>query len=128
VRVGTVLPAALRTEKLRKEKCEMPHNPDMIKFLMANGSRLVNGPFCGAIKFNYPKRDEEEIAIPVSAFMSAPDLVRMHEWFGSGSSTGRPILISQRVKDIIDRMKWRGLTFSPINIINEWACPGLKWN
>jgi len=78
VRVDTVLPPALRTEKLKTEKCEMPHDPDMIKFLMANGSRLVKGPFCGATKFNYPLRDEEEIAIPVSAFTTAPDVVRIH--------------------------------------------------
>jgi hypothetical protein len=117
VRVGTVLPPALRTEKLRKEKCEMPHDLDMIKFLTANRSSLVKGPFCSATKFNYPQRDEEEIVMPISAFMSAPDLVRMHEWFGSGGYAGRPILISQRVKEIIDRRKWRGLTFSPINLI-----------
>jgi len=79
----------------------------------------VKGPFCGATKFNYQRTDEEAIVMPVSVLMSAPDFVRMHEWFGSGGSAGQPILISQRVKDIIDGMKWRGLTFSPINIIGE---------
>jgi hypothetical protein len=119
LRVGTFLPAALRTEKLRKEKCELPDDPDMIRFLIANGSKLVKGPFCGATKFNYPRSVGEEIAISASAFMSAPDLVRTHEWFGSASSAGRPILISQRVKDIIDRMKWRGLKVSRINVVND---------
>jgi len=119
MRVGTVLPAALQPQKLRRETCEMAHDPDMVQFLTANRSGLVKGPFCGATKFNYPRTDEEAIVMPVSVLMSAPDFVRMHEWFGSGGSAGQPILISQRVKDIIDGMKWRGLTFSPINIIGE---------
>ncbi len=76
LRVGTVLPAGLRAENLRKERCEVPHDPGMVKFLLANGSRLVTGPFCGATKFNYPQKSEEEIVMSASALMSAPDFVR----------------------------------------------------
>ncbi len=119
LRVGTILPAGLRAEKLRKERCEVPHDPDMVKFLTANGSRLVTGPFCGTTKFNYPQRSEGEIVMSASALMSPPDFVRMGEWFGSGASTGRPILISQCGKEIIDRLKWKGLTFSPIHLVDE---------
>lgn len=117
--VSTILPPALRADRLETEKCEMPKDPALLKFLKANGSRLVRGPFCGAVKFNYPQGDENQIAMSATGLVRAPDVARMNEWFGSGGSAGRPVLVSQRVKDIVDRMKWRGLTFSPIRIVNE---------
>ena len=88
MRVGTILPPALRTDGLRTEKCEMPKDPVMIKFLKANGSRLVKGPLCGSVKFNYPQGNENQIIMHASAFVSSPDIVRMHEWFGGGGSAG----------------------------------------
>jgi hypothetical protein len=118
MQVGTVLPLAVQTDELKKERCEMPTDPAMLKFLTAIKSSLVRGPFCGAVKFNYPQREDVPIAMAASAFVSAPDVMRMNEWFGSGGSAGRPVLISQRVKDIVDGMKWRGLTFSPVKIVN----------
>ncbi|TBW51303.1 hypothetical protein EZI54_17440 [Marinobacter halodurans] len=119
LRVSVILPPALRPDQLDTETCEMPKDPATVKFLTANSSRLVRGPFCGAVKFNYPQENDGQITMPASAFVSAPDIVRMNEWFGSGGSAGRPVLVSQRVKDIVDRMKWRGLMFSPIEIVNE---------
>jgi hypothetical protein len=90
----------------------------MVKFLAAIGSKLVRGPFCGALKFNYPQ-GVETIEMSASAFIAIPDIVRMNEWFGSGGSAGRPVLLSQRVKDIIDRMQWRGLWLRPITIVDD---------
>lgn len=118
MRVDTVLPPALQIGALFMETCAVPKERAEFKFLAAIGSRLVKGPFCGAVKYNYPQGPEAAITLSRSAFDSAPDVVRMHEWFGSGGSAGRPILISQRLKDIIDQMAWRGLTFSPISMID----------
>ncbi len=119
MRVSFVLPPALQEDRLNAEKCEMPKDHAMVKFLSANSSRLVRGPFCGGVKFNYPQGDENQITMSASGFVSTPDIVRMNEWFGSGGCAGRPVLMSQRLKDIVDRMKWRGLTFSPIKIVDE---------
>jgi len=117
MRVGTVFPPALRADGLNTEKCEMPTDPATIRFLTANGSKLVKGPFCGAVKFNYPQGVQMRLA--ATPFAAAPDIVRMNEWFGSGGSAGRPVLMSQRVKDLVERMKWKGLTFNPIRIGDE---------
>jgi len=56
----------------------------------------------------------EDAAIIAYEYVAGPLTVKTHEWFGSGGgSAGRPILISQRVKHIIERMKWKGLTLVP---------------
>lgn len=117
--VDTVLPPSLNADGLKSEKCERPKDPGMIKFLEASGSSLVKGPFCGSTKYNYPRGDNELITMFESTFSSMPDVVRMSEWFGSGGTASRPILVSERVKEIVNRMKWRGLIFRPIKLINK---------
>lgn len=119
MRVKEILPPANRAGNSRTETCKMPQDPAMIKFLTANKSRLVEGPFCGSLKFNYPKSDDEQIALLASAITDAPDIVKMNEWFGSGGAAGRPILVSQKVKDIFDNMQWRGLWFSAIQLVED---------
>ena len=116
--VDTILPPSLQPNGLKKEICEMPKDPSKVRFLEAMGSKLVNGPFCGSEKYNFPRGENEVITMSGSAFSSTPDIVRMNEWFGSGGTASRPILLSERVKEIVDRMKWRGLTFRPIKIAN----------
>ena len=88
----------------------------MLKFLKATGSSLAKGPFCSQRKFNYPQSEEERICVPESSFDEDLDAVRMNEWFGSGGSSGQPILFSERFKNLIDSMNWRGVSFYPITI------------
>ncbi len=109
--VDTILCDSLGTSTLRFETCEMPRDESMVRFLKANGSQLMDGPFCGKCKFNYPRKNEEEILLPESVRQVVVDVVRSSEWFGSGGSAGRPIFVSEAFKSLYDKMKWRGLSF-----------------
>jgi len=111
--VTTVLPEAIDTRDLVVERCELPTDPVVLRCLTAAGSRLVKGPFCGSRKYNYPQ--ETPFRVSRRALDSQPSIVRLSEWFGSGGSAGRPILISDRVKQIIDRAGWRGAFMTPIS-------------
>jgi hypothetical protein len=115
--VETYLSAPFEGHNLRTEICEKPKDPDMLKFLKATGSALAKGPFCGQRKFNYPKSEDERICIHSSSLNADSDAIRMNEWFGSGGSSGQPILFSERFKNLIERMAWRGISFYPIDII-----------
>lgn len=77
-------------------------------------SPLVKGPFCGQIKYNFPQG--QRMSFNMEAFENAPDFIRTYEWFGSGGSSNRPILISEKVKNIIEKNKWRGAFLDPIEL------------
>lgn len=115
--VETYLSEPIEGDNLRTQTCEMPKDPAMLKFLKASGSTLAKGPFCSQRKFNYPKSEDERICIPVSSIDENADAVRMNEWFGSGGSSGQPIIFSEQFKNFIERMSWRGISFHPIDII-----------
>ncbi len=108
----------LFTENLEVEICEMPKDERSIKFLTAIKSRLVEGPFCGQIKYNFP-RDGNYIKIKKEFLIDQTDFVRLNYSFGSGASTNQPILVSDRVKQIIDREKWRGVFLTEIELIDD---------
>ena len=102
---------------LTTESCAMPTDPSNLKFLRAIGSSLATGPFCGQQKFNYPRREEEKICVPSIQVSSDLDAVRVNDWFGSGGSAGQPIIVSERFKDLIKMMNWRGATLEPIIVL-----------
>jgi hypothetical protein len=115
--VDTILPKALIGNNLSTETCEMPKDKKMLKFLRANKSRLVEGPFCNKIKYNFPQG--QIMKFESEAFVGSPDFIRTYEWFGSGGSANRPILISEKVKDIISDNKWRGAFLQEIELIEK---------
>jgi hypothetical protein len=104
--VDTILGEAVEKRDLKVERCEMPTEPGMLRFLTANKSRLVTGPFCGRQKYNYPQGNP--LRISAMRLRDQPDFVRTNEWFGSGGAAGRPIIISERVRTLIEVNKWRG--------------------
>ena len=112
--IQTVLPPSLLNENLGIEICEYPKDEKTIKFLKANGSRLVEGPFCGNKKFNFPQG--QTLTFKKEAFADAPDFVRTYEWFGSGGSASRPILVSENVKNIIEQKMFKGAFFNKIEL------------
>lgn len=114
--VDTVLPPGADTRELEQERCERPTNEAEICFLTAMGSGMLEGPFCGKIKHHYPQK--QPLRIARDALEGAPDMVRTHEWFGSGGSSQRPILISGRIETIIKREGWRGAILNPIELID----------
>ncbi len=113
--VDTLLPPGIISDTLTTEKCEFPRDQDSVNFLKANKSKLLEGPFCGRIKYNFPQgialRAKREI------FADMPDIVRVTEWFGSGGSASQPILVSNKVATLVAAQKWRGANLDPIKLV-----------
>jgi hypothetical protein len=84
--------------------------------LKVNNSNLTEGPFCGQTKYNFPQ-GENRIKVKTDAFKNKPDFVRLDYYFGSGGSANRPIIISECVKQIIERQKWRGAFLQQIELV-----------
>lgn len=107
--VDTILQGAVMTDGMPTERCEKPRNRRLLGFLRAGRSRLETGPFCGAVKFNWPQG--VPFRLRESALDGAPDLVRSSEWFGSGGSGGRAIFASERIVEFVRAQRLRGLFF-----------------
>jgi hypothetical protein len=74
----------------------------------------LDDPYCGRVKYHSP----ESLRIRRRAFAGAPDVVKTHEWFGSGGVASREILISERVTDLVAAAGWRGLRLTPVEIVD----------
>ena len=116
IRVDRLLSNGILTDNLKTEVCELTKDKSMLKFLKANSSKLAEGPFCGQTKYNFPQGDNY-IKIKADALDNKTDFVRLDYYFGSGGSANRPIIISDRVKQIIDREKWRGALLEQIELV-----------
>jgi len=44
-----------KNQRRNTEKCEFPRDKDSVNFLNANKSKLLEGPFCGRLKYNFPR-------------------------------------------------------------------------
>ena len=115
--VDTILPIALIGDNLITEKCEYPTDKELLEFLKANGSKLIEGPFCDGLKYNFPQG--QKMIFDIEAFQNQPDFVRTYEWFGSGGSANRPILISEKAKNLIELNKWRGAFIEEIELTEK---------
>ncbi|MFY9825628.1 MAG: hypothetical protein WAM82_29915 [Thermoanaerobaculia bacterium] len=73
--------------------------------------------YCGRVKFHLESR--EPLRFDRSALAAAPDVVKSHEWFGSGGSAFRLVLVSQRFRRVVLEAKWRGLFFEPVELIDH---------
>jgi hypothetical protein len=111
--VDNLLSEGLITEDLKFEICELPKDKSELKFLEAIKSKLIQGPFCGHKKYNFPHADNY-IKIKAESIDNQTDFLRLNYYFGSGGSANRPIIVSDRVKKIIDRNKWRGVFLKEI--------------
>lgn len=116
LRVDNLLSEGLITNNLKSEVCEISKDKSVLKFLMANKSKLTKGPFCGKTKYNFPQ-GENCIKIKAEELENKTDFLRLDYYFGSGSSANKPIIISEKVKQIIDREKWRGIFLEQIELV-----------
>lgn len=116
LQVDELITDGLMTDDLRTEVCALPQDEATLRFLRANGSRLATGPFCGQTKYNLPQ-GENRLRMRASALSGSTGLVRLGYWFGSGGSANRPILISERVKGIMDREKWKGAVLQEVELV-----------
>jgi hypothetical protein len=78
-------------------------------------SPLLKGPFCGQKKYHY--RPYRKFVLKKDSFNNMPDFVRINEWFGSGGSAARPIFVSQKVYELIEKYEWRGAFLEPIKFL-----------
>lgn len=70
---------------------------------------------CGVTKYEYHRYGKmfyKQNGIPQGV-----DIVRTHEWFGSGHLAYREILISNRLAKIIIENKWKGLRMKVVQLI-----------
>ena len=116
LRVDNLIKDGLVTDNLISEVCELPKDQRLLKFLSATNSKLALGPFCGQIKYNFPRGDNP-IKMQKEILADKGDFVRLGCYFGSGGSANQPILISERIKKLIDKEKWRGAFVKPIELV-----------
>ncbi len=70
---------------------------------------------CEHIKYNVPTRGMPKVKSNI--FENMPDLVRTHEWFGSGHGAFQLVLASAKFVKLYVDNKWRGLAITPLELI-----------
>ncbi|MGI9388490.1 MAG: hypothetical protein ACR2O1_00405 [Boseongicola sp.] len=75
-----------------------------------------SGPYCGRMKFH--RNPALQLRFDASTFECTPDIVKTAEWFGSGGSAFRLILVSQKVYRLITEAGWRGVEFEPVKLVS----------
>jgi hypothetical protein len=109
--VRTTLPPALDTSGLQEITC-MPNNEE--GFEPGDASRRTL-PYCGQVKYHHYLRGP--LRFDRGALEGTLDVVKTAEWFGSGGSAERLVVVSQRFRQVVVAAKWRGLRFKPIELI-----------
>ena len=94
---------------------EKPTYKKQIGFIKKQNPVFIGKPFCGEKKYNFPKRGV--ITFKKEIFNNQPDFVKPFEWFGSGGSATRPILVSQKIRQTIIERKFRGAFFRPLALV-----------
>jgi hypothetical protein len=115
IHVDTILPEGLLTSNLTFEICEKPTDKKQIAFIKKQNPGYLDLRFCGRKKYNFPVKGMMTFRREI--FEKQPDFVKPFEWFGSGGSSSRPILVSQRVRQLIIKNKLRGAFFTPIALV-----------
>jgi len=112
MKIKTTVRPGMITDDLNTVTCK--ENNEEWKF---GGIRkgLEGYPFCGRVKYSYPRRDS--IKFRRECFDRIPDIVRSHEYFGTGRAAHQLILVSRKFVDIVTKKKFRGLKFTPISLV-----------
>ncbi len=112
--VKTVLPPSLVTDGLKRVTCKPDNEEGPERHGGGTPRYSVDYPYCGRLKYYFSQR----LRFRRGAFSDAPDVVKSHEWFGSGGSAFRAVLVSHRVVELALREKWRGIALAPIQIVD----------
>jgi len=115
IHVDTILQPGLLIDNLEFEICHKPTDKKQIAFIKKLNPSYLDKPFCGQKKYNFPKKGA--MTFKKDIFENLPDFVKSFEWFGSGGSATRPILVSQKVRQLIIKNKLRGASFTPITLV-----------
>jgi hypothetical protein len=108
--IQSSLPPGLLTYNLKEVTCKYMNEEDIE--LSEKWRNSKDATFCGRHKFNFPMRGS--LTFRKESFDSAADIVQSSEWFGSGASAMRPIIVSKRFKKLVEDNKIRGLKFTPV--------------
>jgi len=114
LKINTILSPGLHTAGLQTVTCR-PNNEEPPAPLPLRDPE--EWPYCSRVKYHFGHRGM--FRFPRKVFDEAPDIVKSHEWFGSGASASRMVLISRRTADIILDAKWRGVTMEPVELVNQ---------
>ena len=112
-RIATVLPPVLDVADLTTVTCA-PDNEEGRKLPDLSRPAPATSPYCGRVK--YHARHRGPLRFASSAFDGAPDVVKSQEWFGSGRSAHRLILVTQRFRQAVVSNRFRGLAFEPVEL------------
>ena len=72
----------------------------------------INLKYCGRIKFHHPRIGG--YLFDKFIFNTDFDIVQSNEYFGSGASANRIQIVSKRFKELVEKNKLKGLSFTPI--------------
>lgn len=112
--VKATLPPALEDIGFHPVTCK-PKNEEwqaMQRLQLSGSETLVH---CGRVK--YHRMHKGPYRFDRAAFAGGPDVVKSHEWFGSGGSAHRLVIVSQRFRQAVVTSKWRGVGFEPIELV-----------
>lgn len=115
MKIDAVLPAGPDTSGMQSITCTPGNEESKDTVGRILKPRLM--PYCHRIKYQRMKRGPFRFAS--NAFAGAPDVVKSAEWFGSGASAHRLILVSRRFREMVSRMQWRGISFEPIELSDD---------
>jgi len=111
--VKTTLRPALDPTGLQPVTCK-PQNEEWHSGQQLRPAELEGRPYCGRVKYHSMRKGS--FRFDRNAFAGAPDVVKSHEWFGSGGSAHRLVIVSQRFRQTVVTAKWRGVSFEPIEL------------
>jgi hypothetical protein len=112
--VGTELLPALDPTSLQPVTCK-PQNEEWHPGQRLQPSEPGERRYCGRVKYHYTHKGPYRF--DANAFAGAPDVVKSHEWFGSGASAHRLVIVSQRFRQVVVTARWRGVSFEPIELV-----------
>jgi hypothetical protein len=113
LQVHSVLSLALDTPDLQTVTCK-PENeePPLPLPMQASLRYLPDYPYCGRVKYHWPKI----LSFRAEAFVAAPDVIKSSEWFGSGGSASRAVIVSERFAELAEENGWRGISVEQVNL------------
>jgi hypothetical protein len=112
--VRTKLPPALDPIGFQPVTCK-PQNEEWHAMQRLRPSEPEKLLYCGRVKYQYAHKGPYRF--DKKAFAEAPDVVKSDEWFGSGASAHRLVIVSQGFRQAVVKAKWHGVSFEPIELV-----------
>ncbi len=112
--ITTTLAGALDTTGLQPVTCK-PLNEENETLAPSRLSEAEERACCGRVKYHF--RHAGVLRFDSDAFVDAPDVVKSHEWFGSGAAAFQLVIVSQRLRQTVIGNEWRGVSFEPVALV-----------